>query len=88
MFLCWKRIYFNQKIETGDFPGGPVVKNLPSNAEDACSVPGQGIKIPHTMGQIHPHAATRESPSTAVKTQSSSPTKKKKKKKKKDKKKL
>ena len=83
MFLCWKRIYFNQKIETGDFPGGPVVKNLPSNAEDACSIPGQGIKIPHTMGQIHPHAATRESPSTTVKTQSSSPTKKKKKDKKK-----
>ena len=80
MFLCWKRIYFIQKIETGDFPGGPVVKNLPSNAEDACSVPGQGIKIPHTMGQIHPHAATKESPSTTVKTQSSSPTKKKKKK--------
>ena len=40
MFLCWKRIYFNQKIETGDFPGGPVVKNLPSNAEDAGSIPG------------------------------------------------
>ena len=53
-----------------------MVKNLPSNAEDACSVPGQGIKISHTMGQLHPHAATRESPSTAVKTQSSPPTKK------------
>ena len=59
-----------------DFPCSPAVKNLPSNAEDACSVPGQGIKIPHTMGQLHPQAATRESPSTAVKTQSSPPTKK------------
>ena len=82
MFLCWRGIYFNQKIETGDFPGGPVVKNLPSNTEDASSVPGQGIKIPHTVGQLCPHAATRESLSTVVKTQSSSPTKKKKKKKK------
>ena len=27
------------------FPGGPVVKNLPSNAEDAGSIPGQGTKI-------------------------------------------
>ena len=25
-----------------DFPGGPVVKNLPANAEDSSSVPGLG----------------------------------------------
>ena len=31
----------------GDFPGGPVVKNLPSNAGDAGSIPGQETKIPH-----------------------------------------
>ena len=37
-------MYFNQKIETGDSPGGPVVKNLPSNAEDACSIPGQDFR--------------------------------------------
>ena len=30
-----------------DFPGGPVVKNLPSNAGDAGSIPGLGTKIPH-----------------------------------------
>ena len=29
-----------------DFPGGPVVKNPPSNAGDVGSVPGQGTKIP------------------------------------------
>ena len=33
-------------MSVGDFPGGPAVKNLPSNAEDAGSVPGQGTKIP------------------------------------------
>ena len=30
-----------------DFPGDPVVKNLPSNAGDTSSVPGWGTKIPH-----------------------------------------
>ena len=30
-----------------DFPGGPVVKNLPSNAGDAGSIPVRGTKIPH-----------------------------------------
>ena len=27
-----------------DFPGGPVVKNLPSNAGNMGSIPGQGTK--------------------------------------------
>ena len=31
----------------GDFPGGPVVRDLPCNAEAADSIPGQGTKIPH-----------------------------------------
>ena len=29
----------------GDFPDGPVVKNLPSNLWDWDLIPGQGIKI-------------------------------------------
>ena len=32
---------------TWDFSGGPVVKNLPSNAGDVGSSPSQGTKIPH-----------------------------------------
>ena len=32
--------------ESGDFPGGPVVKTLPSRAEGAGSIPGRGAKIP------------------------------------------
>ena len=32
-----------------DFPGSPVVKTPPSNAEDVGSIPGQGTKIPHAM---------------------------------------
>ena len=51
---------FTPRSDTGDFPGGPVVKNLPSNAEDAGSIPGWGTKIPYAAGQLSPHAATTE----------------------------
>ena len=43
-----------------NFPGGPVVKNLPSNAGDVGSIPGQGPKIPHTTGQLSPCTTTTE----------------------------
>ena len=42
-----------------NFPGGPVVKSLPSNARDAL-IPGQGTKIPHAMEQLNLPAATTE----------------------------
>ena len=45
---------------SGDFPGGPVVKNPPSNAGDVGSIPGWGTKIPHDAGQLSPCAATTE----------------------------
>ena len=44
----------------GDFPGGPVIKNLPCNAGNVGLIPGQGIKIPHAMEQVRPHDATTE----------------------------
>ena len=37
-----------KKIIVRDFPGGPVVKTLPSNAGGQGSISGQGVKIPHT----------------------------------------
>ena len=40
----------SQKPQLGDFPSGPVVKNLPSKAEDMGSIPGQGTEIPCTQG--------------------------------------
>ena len=40
----------------GHFPGGPVVKNPPSNAGDAGSIPGRGNKIPRDTGQVSLHA--------------------------------
>ena len=43
-----------------DFPAGPVVKNPPYNAGDTGSIPGQGTKIPHAVGQLSPRATTTE----------------------------
>ena len=33
----------------GGFPGGPVVRNPPSNAGDVGSIPSQGTKISHVV---------------------------------------
>ena len=60
------------KSEMLGLPGGPVVKNSPSNAGDMGSISHQGTKIPHAMRQLRPCATTREAvpqqrPSTARK---------------------
>ena len=49
-----------QKSHLRDFPGGPVVKNLPYSAGDEGSIPGEGTKIPHAAGQLSPRATTIE----------------------------
>ena len=46
----WKQPKCPSTDEWRDFPGGPVVKNPPSNAGDAGATPGQGTKIPHAAG--------------------------------------
>ena len=43
---------------TVDFPGGPVVKNPPANAEDMGSIPG--------LGRFHMLHADQLSPSTSI----------------------
>ena len=43
-----------------DFPGGPVVKNLPANAGDIGSILDVGIKIPLGVEQLSPRAGTTE----------------------------
>ena len=35
---------------SGDFPGGPVIKTLPSNAGDEGSDSSRGAKMPHAPG--------------------------------------
>ena len=42
-----------------DFLGGLVVKNLPCNAGDVDSIPGQGTKFPHAVGQLTPSATVK-----------------------------
>ena len=37
-----------------DFPGGPVVKTLPSKAGAAGTILDQGVKIPHALQPITP----------------------------------
>ena len=44
----------------GDFPGSLAVKNLPSNAGDAGSIPGRETKIPHAVEQLNPCATSRQ----------------------------
>ena len=48
------------KIANHDFLGGPVVKNLSSNAGAMDSIPGWGMKIPHATGQLNLCATTAE----------------------------
>ena len=52
--------FFLKKTGVGDFPSGPVVKNLSSNAADTGSIPGWGTKIPHTSGQLSLRATITE----------------------------
>ena len=52
-----------RRIQTciyGDFPGCPVVKNLPCHAGDVGLIPGWVIKIPHASEQLSPQATITE----------------------------
>ena len=40
--------------ESVGFPGGSVVKNLPDNAGDACSIPGSGRSLGDVPGNGNP----------------------------------
>ena len=45
-------LQLNREIQ--DSPGGPVVKNPPSNAGHKGLIPGQGTKISHALGATKP----------------------------------
>ena len=38
-----------KKCHSGNFPGGPVVKNPPSNEGGMGSILGLGTKVPHAL---------------------------------------
>ena len=42
-----------------DFPGGPVVGNLPFNAGDVYLISGRGSKIPHAIDQLRSCTAAK-----------------------------
>ena len=50
--LLLRGVVFNKvSIENArGFPGSPVVKTLPSSAGAMVSIPGQGARIPRTLG--------------------------------------
>ena len=61
--INWKTgtdIYTLLCTDNGDFPGGPVVKNLPCNTGDAGSIPSQRARTPHAAERLNPCAATAE----------------------------
>ena len=60
-FAHWHFYSFLLKWTPRDFPGGPVVKNLPCNADDMSSIPEQGTKTSHAEKQLSPCDTTRES---------------------------
>ena len=45
---------FKEETHAWGFLGDPVIKNLPCNAGASGWIPGQGIKIPHALGQLSP----------------------------------
>ena len=52
--------FFLEDTNPWDFPGGPGVKNLPSNAGDTGSIHGQGTKIPYAVEQLSPDTTATE----------------------------
>ena len=52
MYVLKGHICYKSTIYFRDFPGGPVVKNLPYNAGDMGSISGWGTKFPHAAWQL------------------------------------
>ena len=59
-------IFQNKSYYFRDFPCGSVVKNLPGNAGDMGSIPGQGTEIPCVAEQLS-GVPQLENPCTATK---------------------
>ena len=55
-----EKTFSSSKFLAGGSPGGPEVRNVPSNAGDMGSIPGWGFKIPRAAGQLSLCATTKE----------------------------
>ena len=58
--LCFQALIDLDTTYSGNFPSGPVVKNLPCNVEDVGWITGRGTKIPQATGQLSPNTETTE----------------------------
>ena len=56
------------KVSTWDFPDGPVVKTLPSNAADTGSTPSLGAKIPHASQSKKQNIRQKQYCNNSIKT--------------------
>ena len=52
--MHFAHLFIQQKFVNGNFPGGSVVKSLPSNAGDTSLIPGRGSKIPPAEWKAKP----------------------------------
>ena len=52
--MLTREIELSHECQYWNIPGGPVVKNLLSNAGDAGSIPGWGTKIQRALGKLSP----------------------------------
>ena len=59
VFFLYLFFFLYIKYHCGDFPGGPVLKNLPCNTADMGSIPGRGTKILLASEQLSPCATSR-----------------------------
>ena len=50
---CQEIICKRKKFKARNFPGGPVVKNLPPKSGDTGSIPGQETKTSYAVRQLH-----------------------------------
>ena len=55
-----KSIFIFLNANSGDFLGGPVVKDLPCNAGDLSLIPDQGTRIPRAEEHLSPHITSTE----------------------------
>ena len=58
--LEWTSSKSLQTINSGNFPGGPVVENPLCDAQDTGLIPGRETRIPHTMEQLSLNATMRD----------------------------
>ena len=58
----WPKYFFKNynKPRVRNFPGGPVVETLPSNAGGEGSVPGWGARIPHVSWSRNQNIGQRQ----------------------------